>query len=438
MEMENQFLPSKFEIWGGIECTINRVGDSYYDQSKLTGHYDRPEDLERICSLGISRLRYPVLWEHHQPNEHSTINWEWTTRQLEFLRRNDVEPIAGLVHHGSGPRYTRLDDPLFPAKLAQYAACVAERFPWLNYYTPVNEPLTTARFSGRYGFWYPHHRDDKAFTKMLLNQLKATVLSMQEIRKINPDAKLVQTEDLGKTYSTNALAYQAGFENERRWLSYDFLCGRVDRQHPLWSYLIWTGLSEHEIFFFRDNPCKPDIAGFNYYITSERFLDERLQYYPERTWGGNGKHHYADVEAIRVNHPFPYGLKSLVREAWDRFHIPIALTEAFLSCTPHEQARWLYEVNEQCHSIADGAVKLVALTPWALLGEYAWNNLLTSLETGEYEPGAFDVSNGFRRNEPVASLVEALTGRQPMPHVIEQGWWSGSDRFVWAHTMCLT
>ena len=60
------------------------------------------------------------------------------------------------MHHGSGPAYTDLKDPDFPNKLAKYAKAVAKKFPWLEYYTPVNEPLTTARFSGLYGLWYPH------------------------------------------------------------------------------------------------------------------------------------------------------------------------------------------------------------------------------------------------------------------------------------------
>lgn len=51
---------------------------------------------------------------------------------------------------------------------------------------------------------------------MLLNQVKGIVLAMQAIRCINPHAKLLQTEDLGKTYSTDLLTYQADFENERR------------------------------------------------------------------------------------------------------------------------------------------------------------------------------------------------------------------------------
>jgi dTDP-4-dehydrorhamnose reductase len=42
---------------------------------------------------------------------------------------------------------------------------VAARYPWLRDYTPVNEPLTTARFSGLYGVWYPHHRNTHSFVR---------------------------------------------------------------------------------------------------------------------------------------------------------------------------------------------------------------------------------------------------------------------------------
>ena len=77
-----------------------------------------------------------------------------------------------------------------------------KNFPWLNYYTPVNEPLTTARFSGLYGIWYPHGTDELSFITMLLNQMKGIVLAMRAIREINPDAQLIQTEDLAKTHSS--------------------------------------------------------------------------------------------------------------------------------------------------------------------------------------------------------------------------------------------
>ena len=192
----------KPEVWGGIECTINRVEDNFRDQLLYSGHYTRPGDIEHFAGLGIKKLRYPVLWEFHQPVENATIDWSWTENQLQSIRDNNITPIAGLVHHGSGPAFTDLLDKKFPDKLAAYAEAVAKKFTWIEFYTPVNEPLTTARFSGLYGLWYPHNKDEISFIKMLLNQLKGVVLSMQAIRKINPNAKLVQTEDLGKTYST--------------------------------------------------------------------------------------------------------------------------------------------------------------------------------------------------------------------------------------------
>ena len=52
----------------------------------------------------------------------------------------------------------------------------------------------------------------------LLNQCHGVALAMQAIREVIPSARLVQTEDLGKTFAVPRLAYQARFENERRWL----------------------------------------------------------------------------------------------------------------------------------------------------------------------------------------------------------------------------
>src|SRR5215207_106803 len=164
------------EIWGGIECTINRVNNSFFDQLHFSGHYERKNDIAIIADLGIKKLRYPVLWEKHQPDKKKSIDWTWTEERLQAIREKGIDVIAGFVHHGSGPSFTKLNDRQFPYLLAEYAKMVAEKFPWIEYYTPVNEPLTTARFSGLYGIWYPHHRNAKSCMQMLLNELKATVL----------------------------------------------------------------------------------------------------------------------------------------------------------------------------------------------------------------------------------------------------------------------
>jgi len=415
------------EIWGGLECTINRIGDTFRDQLEYAGYYKRKNDIDKIAGLPIRALRYPVLWEAHQhSSEKEEIDWTRTERELNKIKSYEIMPIAGLIHHGSGPKFTSLTDPGFPEALARYASKVAMQFPWLEYYTPINEPLTTARFSGLYGFWYPHHQDEKSFVTILLNELKATVFAMREIRKINPDAKLVQTEDLTKTHSTPLLEYQAEFENKRRWISYDILCGKLDDQKFFWHYLIGeVGIEEEELQFFIDNPCPPDIAGFNYYVTSERYLDEKTELFPPESYGGNGTHFYADIAAVRAVKPT--GLKSLLNEAWNRFHIPIALTEVHMHCTREEQLRWFKEAWDSCIELKKEGVDIKAITAWSMLGAFDWNSLLTR-EDKIYESGVFDISAERFRPTAIAKLLQTLsdTGSYSHPVIEEKGWWHKS------------
>src|SRR3954464_12157578 len=87
----------------GIECTVNRVGDRYFDQCARNGYRDRLEDLDRFAELGIKALRCPFLWETIAPEGVGKARWDFADRQLERLLRLKLRPIAGLVHHGSGP-----------------------------------------------------------------------------------------------------------------------------------------------------------------------------------------------------------------------------------------------------------------------------------------------------------------------------------------------
>lgn len=419
------------EIWGGLESTINRVDNSYFDQLAFANYYERPAH-EMIASLGIRKLRFPVLWEKHQPTIDATINWQWTAEQLLYFKEQQIDVVAGLVHHGSGPSFTNLLDPAFPELLAQYALKVATQFPWLEYYTPVNEPLTTARFSGLYGIWYPQKRTDKSFLKALIHQIKGIVLSMQAIRQINPYAKLIQTEDLGKTYSTPLLKYQAQFENERRWLTHDLLLGEVTEKHKLWNYFIKNGIKPEELYFFRDHICEPYVIGFNHYVTSERYLDERIHIYPAHTHGSNKRHRYADTEVVRVHIDQPSGLSVLLEEAWKRFGKPIAITEAHLHCHREEQLRWFSYVWNTCLKAKTKGIPIQAVTAWALLGSYGWDQLLTQAN-GTYEPGVFDIRSGKPRPTALTHYIKQITHAKDCQHPLTEveGWWERPTRILY-------
>ncbi len=422
------------ELWGGHECTVNRVGDRYLDQTLRSGHQDRPEDLDRFAELGLKALRYPVVWERVSPDRPEDRDFAWSDQRLGRIRNLGMAPIVGLIHHGSGPLYTGLlDDAGFAPGLAAHARAVAERYPWVQDYTPVNEPLTTARFSCLYGLWHPHATDDRSLWRALLNQIDAVRLSMREVRKVNPAARLVQTEDLGFTFSTPLLADQARYENDRRWLSWDLLFGKVVPGHPLWDWLCGFGLGDR-LRAIADDPCPPDIVGVNHYLTSERFLDHRVERYPAHVVGGNGSRRYADVEAVRVLEQGPLGLPELLAQTWARYGAPLAVTECHNGCTRDEQLRWIWETWRGAKALAAEGVDIRAVTAWSLLGSYDWNSLLTR-DVGHYECGVWDLRGGEPRPTAAVSLLKALA-RDETPEAARlalgsPGWWRRPDiRFV--------
>ena len=149
----------------------------------------RIDDLERFAALGTRTLRYPILWERIAPDGLASADWRWADERLTRLRDLGIRPIVGLVHHGSGPRDTSLVDPLFSEKLQVFARAVAERYPWVDAYTPVNEPLTTARFSGLYGHWYPHGQSDCTFAQALLTNAARGIVYASHPRS-EPDGRV--------------------------------------------------------------------------------------------------------------------------------------------------------------------------------------------------------------------------------------------------------
>lgn len=418
------------ELWGGVECSVVRVGEGWRDQVSETGHDERTGDLDLIAAAGIRTLRYPVLWERVAPDRPDCRDWRWHDERLGRLRDLGISPIAGLVHHGSGPRYTDLLDPGFAQGLATHAARAAARYSWVTAWTPVNEPLTTARFSGLYGHWHPYHRDEASMLRMLVIQSRAVLLSMRAIRRVIPGARLVQTEDIGRVFSTARLAYQAEQENERRWLSLDLLCGCVDRGHPWWPRLLAAGVSPGDLREFWGGEAAPDVIGVNRYVTSDRFLDHRTSLYPPRLRGGNGRERYADTEAARMDLPADaMGWSARLREVWARYRRPLAITEVHLGDGPEEQVRWLMEAWNAAVVLREDSADLRAVTVWALFGLVDWDSMLCR-SRGRYEPGAWDTRHDPPRPTLLAEAARALARGRGFTHscLREPGWWRRDDR----------
>ena len=252
---------------------------------------------------------------------------------------------------------------------------------------------------------------------------------MREIKKIIPNAKLIQTEDLGKCHSTKKLQYQCDFENERRWISLDILTGNLMRNSTMCEFFRKSGeVSNTSLEYFTENYYPPDIIGINHYITSERFLDDDRKKYPQWSHAENGEHKYSDVDILRADIYKREGHYNILKSVAERYNLPIALTEVHLGSSREAQLRWFMEAYDACLKLKREGVDIRAITAWSLLGAYDWNSLLTQ-ENNFYESGAFDVRSGNPRPTAVANLVKQLCEQKSPDHPVLQadGWWKNKD-----------
>lgn len=412
------------EVWGGIECSVVRVGSVIRNQLAETGHSKRIEDLDLVASIGIKTLRYPALWEHVEAVA-GKDDWGWLDQRLQRMRQLGITPMAALVHHGSGPCWTSILDPDFADRLAEFAGRLARRYPWIRTFTPINEPMTTARLSGLYGFWHPHRADEPSCFRLLVAQCRAIAKTMSAIRKVIPDARLLQTEDFGKIFATPELAYQAEYENGRRWLSLDLLCGHVDPRHPSYERLLGAGVDHAHLAELKAAPCPPDLIGVDYYLTSDRFLDHRVERHPRELVGGNGIEPYVDIAAFRAGVPArELGFASRLREVWRRYALPVAIGEVHNACTREEQLRWFMEGWQAACACAAEGIDVRAVTAWSLFGAVDWNSMMMR-EDGYYECGVFDTRADTPRRTILADAILALANTQSFRHPVlaQTGWW---------------
>lgn len=411
------------ELWGGIECSHVQIGAVIRDQLREQGHWERSDDLDLVAGLGIRRLRMAVLWGAIAAT--GEPDFRWPDRRFAHARALGIDPIAGLLHHGWGPGGITPLDAGFSAAFAAYAGAVAQRYPWIRDYTPINEPVTTARFAGLYGLWHPHGRDEATFLRLAFGAIEATAAAMAAIRRHRPDAQLIQTEDVGHTFAPPELDHQAAYENTRRFLGFDLLCGRVDRGHPFHARLRDAGIAEARLQALVHAPCPPDILGLDHYLTSDRWLDPDVAAHPHHPVGGNGRQVYVDVAAAHIPALRPrLGVLHRLHELHARYHLPIAVTENHNGCTREEQLRWLIEAWQAAGQARRDGVDLRAVTSWALFGAYDWNALLCA-QTGFYESGAFDLRHHPPRLTAVGQALAGLARHGTWAHPVldAPGWW---------------
>ncbi|MEJ7674660.1 MAG: family 1 glycosylhydrolase [Chitinophagaceae bacterium] len=188
--------PGNFMFATGIECSYPTIdnGKIRRDQLEECGHYKYwKKDLQLVKDLGIKVLRYGLPYYTIHRGE-GRYDWSFADEVMNEMKRLKITPILDLLHFGLPEWLGNFQNPELPVHFANYAKAVARRYPWVRYYTPVNEIYVTAKMSAKDGAWNEQLKSDKAFVTAMKHLVAASILATHSIVQHRPDAIIIQSE----------------------------------------------------------------------------------------------------------------------------------------------------------------------------------------------------------------------------------------------------
>jgi len=373
----------------GIENSVPTIdgGKTRVDELEKCGFYKHwKTDFQLVQDFGIEILRYgpPIHTTFIGPDKY---DWGFADETFADLKRRDIVPIVDLCHFGAPDFIQDFQNPDFPALFQRYARAFAQRYRWVQLYTPVNEMYICATFSARYGWWNEQLSSDRGFVTALKHLVKANVLAMQAILEVRPDAIFIQSESSEYFHAENPSAIgPAEVMNSERFLSLDLNYGRrLDSE--MYRYLLDNGMTEEEYKFFLDHRMKQHcILGNDYYVTNE---------------------HHVKADGSTSASGEIFGYNQITRQYYERYRLPVMHTETNFKQGPDgdEAVKWLKKEWANVLRVRNDGIPILGFTWYSLTDQVDWDTALRE-NNGTVNPlGLFDLD---RNPRPVGEAYKQL------------------------------
>lgn len=372
----------------GIECSYPMIknGTHRVDALETTHHYQRwQEDLHLAKHLGIRYLRYGI--PYHKINTGLMVyDWSFIDEVMELLFALDIVPIIDLCHFGM-PDWlgNSFQNPEFSHAFAHYACSFAQRYPWIRFYTPINEIFICAKFSALFGWWNEQLTTDEAFIKAICHMAKASLMAQNEILKIQPRALFIQSESTEYTHSMGrSIHKRADWENQVRFLGLDLLYGNQVRA-DIYDWLLQNGMHRDDYTWYMNQYHYSCVIGTDYYITNERILDDEGHVF-----------HVGEI----------FGWYLLTMDYYERYHKPLMHTETNLR-EDEGSTMWLWKQWQNILRMRSKGIPVMGFTWYSLIDQVDWDTALRE-PNGHVNPlGLFDINRQMRPvGEAYRKLIE--------------------------------
>jgi beta-glucosidase/6-phospho-beta-glucosidase/beta-galactosidase len=367
-----------FIFAAGIEGSYPTIEQGRWrrDEMREMRHYEYwQRDFELAREMGITHLRCgpPLHLAFPGPGEFS---WDLVDEPMAELEQFGPEPMVDLCHFGLPAWLGDFQNPEIAAALGDFAAAFAERYPWVRYYTPINEMYVTARMSALDGLWNEQRRDEGAFVTAVFNLVEANTRMSEAILAKRPDAIFIQSES-SEFYQAccpePSIELRASFENERRFLALDLLFAHEVSEEML-GYLRQHGREDDYRRYLKRDVPRRTVLGVDYYQWNEKLVDRNGQL---RNLGEL------------------FGWSVIAGQYWQRYKKPMMHTETNYSDAAGAP-RWLWRQWHNVQLLRRSGVPLIGFTWYSLTDQTDWEIGLR-LPNGTVDPvGLFDLNRDPR------------------------------------------
>ena len=344
------------------------------DQMEKCGHYERwEEDFALVREMGLNALRYgpPYYRTHVAPDR---FDWDTADAPMHRLRELGLEVIADLCHFGVPSWLGGFQDDAFPVLFAEYARNFARRYPWVRYFTPVNEIFIAANFSALKGWWNECEQSEGAFVRAIRNLCMAHELAVEAILSERPDAIIVQGESIEHFHA----AGQGARPEAERWnglkqLSLDLTMGH-ELAPGMARFLNENGVRSNELSFFREKRA-----------VGQRWLG--VDYYPtcEHRVASTGRQ-----SSCRT----PMGFKRLATQYYHRYRVPIFHCET--NRVSGQAVSWLDNQWNDIVALRGSGVPVMGFTWFSLTDQIDWQHALRVERNDLHAVGLYDLDRKIR------------------------------------------
>ncbi len=312
-----------FNDWARFEAIEGNIADGL-PSGTAVDHWNRvAEDTGLLTALGANAYRFSIEWSRLEPREGEWDPGAWAhyEEEVELLLQAGVTPMVTLLHF-TLPVWLAdrggLAAPDFADRFERFATEAVRRLGnEVTYWCTVNEPNVQMYQGYVDGVWPPGLDDTEQAAAAFAGALRGHARASAVIKNANPEAKVGAAINL------------IVFDPARSWWLPDWIAAREADRGFNWAFYdsVKRGAITFRIAGFPeiDEPVAAlagsvDFFGINYYRRNLVRFSPRAPGLVE-IFPGPGPLSELGVEI------YPEGLLRLIRRGWDRYGLPIIITE---------------------------------------------------------------------------------------------------------------